>query len=238
MRLPSASKLDLYDACDGPWHLDLPPTPEPEGAAATRGKEIHKHLELGTIPTGKGKADVEHALLAEADLPPTEPIEGVPERELVVYFNPFTGECGILGSFSEHPRESWPDRQHRMYGIADRVGRCGKLLLVSDLKTGSVEWLKMPWEGWQTKWLTAAIHRALQWEGNAYACIVSSECERAWCQEWTPLQLAGFLAHWSAKVDTRRERALYVTGEHCTFCPHRKFNCPVYAQAPASTEVL
>ena len=183
MRLPSASKLDLFAPCDGPWFLDMPTDLPPTGAAAERGKTIHAHLEKGTTPTGEGRTDVLRARLAEADLPPWIPIDGIACRELVFKWKPATGEALLVGPQSEHPRESWTDRGLFMYGIADHVGRSDKHLLVSDLKTGAVEWLTMPWDGWQTKWLTAVAHKALKWEGNAYACIVSSEAERAWCQE-------------------------------------------------------
>ena len=229
MRLPSASKLDLFAPCDGPWFLDMPTDLPPTGAAAERGKTIHAHLEKGTTPTGEGRTDVLRVRLAEADLPPWIPIDGIACRELVFKWNPATGEALLVGPQSEHPRESWTDRGLFMYGIADHVGRSDKHLLVSDLKTGAVEWLTMPWDGWQTKWLTAVAHKALKWEGNAYACIVSSEAERAWCQEWTPLNLEFHLEFWQRRYRAVSAGQRYLNpGRQCTWCPHRGFSCPLF----------
>lgn len=226
MRLPSASKLDLFDACGGPWYLDLPPDPEPAGLAAERGKSIHKHIEEGTLPSGEGKVDVERARRAMEDLPPNVAIPGVPLHEVVFRWNPWTDNAELLGSAVDHPRESWTGRDVLMYGIADYVADASGRLLLADLKTGSVEWLKMPWESWQTPWLAAVAHKALKWPGNAYAAIAGSRAERGWADELTPERCREIRMHWSQRVVSAR-RPLD-PGQWCTFCPHYKRNCPLY----------
>jgi hypothetical protein len=226
LRLPSASKLDLFDACGGPWYLDTPADLPEVGAAAERGKVIHKHIEEGTLPAGEGKADVERARRAMADLPVHVPIPGVPLHEVVFRWNPWTDSAEVVGPFPEHPRETWTGRDVLMYGIADYAADAEGRLLIADLKTGSTEWLKMPWDGWQTPWLTAIAHKALKWPGLGLPFIVGSQAERAWGEELTAQQLADVRMHWSQRVVGPR-RPL-VPGEHCTFCPHYKRNCPLY----------
>jgi len=235
MRLPTASRLDLFWACSGPWHLPLPDEPEPTSKAAERGKTIHAQVETGDTST----ADGQRAARAMEDLPPHFALESVPLHEVVVFYDLDTGP-GILGYVGANPRENWPRREKRIYGIADYVARTASHLLIADLKTGSAEWLKMPWEELQTRFLSAVVSQSLNWTANTYACIVSSEAERAWCQEWTSAELRTFLSQISMRVTQEEKVATTVAttyhltpGEHCTFCLVRK-KCPLMGYASAT----
>ena len=231
MRLPTASKLDLFKACGGPWRLPLARTET--SRAASKGRSLHKFAETGASQSVKGvktqaEESVERAL---EDLPAWGELSMVAQRECVLRYNPRTGKCEILG-VSGIARPYGDEDTEWIWGTADLVGQVGDALLVADLKTGSPAWLKMPWgvrgtideAPLQVPFLAAVINAVLGLP-SAILGIVSSQCERAFTAEYSRADLASVLGSVSEMV--RNPPATLIPGDYCTFCPVRG-NCPLW----------
>ena len=242
MRLPTASRLDLFRSCAGPWYLPLPEKREESSKAAEKGRSLHKFAETGTSQSKRGKPTLDEEKVSRAleDLPVWSVISGIPERECVVRLRPSDGQVSIIGA-SERARPYGDDDREFIWGTADMVGRverCGdagddSALLVADLKTGSAAWLKPPWgttgshldAPLQTLFLAACFNRVLHLPG-ALVAIVSSACERAYSRYLSAgelddvlLLVSEMVAHPPTKLNP---------SEHCTFCPVRGV-CPCWS---------
>ena len=228
LRLPTASKLDLFERCVGPWQLPL--SPREESDAAREGKALHLFAETGKpqAESGRISADEERVERALADLPAHRALY----REAVCRYCPTTGEAGIItGMKGARPYGDSDDVW--IWGTADVVGELAdSSLLLADLKTGSPHWLKMPWgpggalrdAPLQIPFLAAVFARALD-RPAALCCCVSSQAERAFCARYSRDDLEAILARVSGMVHS--PPTSYVAGDHCTFCPVRG-NCPLY----------
>jgi hypothetical protein len=238
VRLPTASRLDLFRSCAGPWYLPLPEKREESSKAAEKGRSLHKFAETGEAQGARGKVTLAEEAVRRAleDLPEWVAIHDVPARECVVRYNPFTGVVEIVGR-SDKARPYGDSDSEWIWGTADLVGstegEVGTRLLLADLKTGSAAWLKPPWgttgshldAPLQTLFLAACFNRVLHLPG-ALVAIVSSACERAYSRYLSAgelddvlLLVSEMVAHPPTKLNP---------SEHCTFCPVRGV-CPCWS---------
>ena len=234
MRLPTASKLDLFRECSGPWYLPL--ARQEYGKAAEKGKALHKFAETGVPGAVTGRISTAEGAVERsmADLPTWGPAGDVDMRETVVRFNPYNQRAEIIGA-AKVARPYGDEDTTWIWGTADIVGCCGvdnSKLLVADLKTGSPAWLKMPWgpkgtldgASLQVPFLAAVINRVVRAK-SAVLAIVSSQAERAFTAEYASSDLDKVLDLVSDVV-SHPPTTLRV-GEWCTFCPVRG-NCPLW----------
>lgn len=236
LRLPTASKLDLFRTCAGPWYLPLPETHEPSSKAAEKGRALHTYAETGKAQGRSGRVTLAEEAVARAleDLPAWEPVSGVAARESIVRYRPADGRVELVGK-SSGARPYGDSDSEWIWGTADMVGRVsdGMGLLLADLKTGSAAWIKPPWGergGYldaplQTPFLAACFNRVLGLPG-ALLAIVSSACERAYARYLSAGELDSVLLAVSEMVAHPPTRL--VVSEHCTFCPVRP-NCPLFS---------
>jgi hypothetical protein len=230
MRLPTASKLDLFRSCAGPWYLPLPARQETGSKAAERGRSLHKFAETGATQSVRGKKTLAEESVERAleDLPAWEALPDVPSRECVVRYRPSDGDVRVIGA-STRSRPYGDDDHEYIWGTADIVGLAGGSLLLADLKTGSADWLKLPIGGLdeaplQTLFLAAVFNRVLHFS-RALVGIVSSATERAYLRPMDAHELDEVLQYISGLVASPPARLN--PGEHCTFCPVRP-NCPLF----------
>jgi len=237
MRLPTASKLDLFRACGGPWRLPLPETRDASSKAAERGKALHVFAETGK-PQGQ-KITLAEAAVGRAlgDLPEWRSITDVPDRECVVRFRPSDGTVAIIGR-SDKSRPYGDSDSEWIWGTADLVGQSGESLLLADLKTGSAAWLKPPWGDLdevplQTPFLAAVFNRVLHFS-SALVGIVSSATERAYLRSVDAAWLESVLEYVSRLCAAPPTKL--TPGEYCTFCLVRG-SCPLFAttRTPSAT---
>ena len=241
MRLPTASKLDLFRACGGPWRLPLPETRDGSSKAAEKGKALHRYAETGISQSKRGKPTLDEEAVSRAldDLPSWVSLVRVEPRECVVRYRPRDGVAEVVGrSLSARPYGDADDEW--IWGTADLVGvtEGGERLLVADLKTGSAGWLKLPWGDLdevplQTPFLAAVFNRVLHFS-SALVGIVSSATERAYLRSVDAAWLESVLEYVSRLCAAPPTKL--TPGEYCTFCLVRG-SCPLFAttRTPSAT---